>query len=64
MHFNIISFTKTVLAGAGAGFALTGGLSLAIPAITVTNSFALSMAMLCYESEMAGRIYPQHDCMK
>ncbi len=46
MHFNIISFTKTMLAGAGAGFALTGGLSLTIPAITVTNSFALSMAGL------------------
>ena len=44
MSFNIISFIKTMLAGAGAGFALTGGLSIAIPAITVTNSIALSMA--------------------
>ncbi len=44
MSFNIISLIKTMLAGAGAGFALTGGLSIAIPAITVTNNLALSMA--------------------
>lgn len=44
MSCNIISFIKTMLAGAGAGFALTGGLSIAVPALTVTTRFALEMA--------------------
>lgn len=44
MSFNIISFFKTMLAGAGAGFALTGGVSIAVPALTVTSNLALGMA--------------------
>ena len=46
MSFNIISFFKTMLAGASAGFAFTGGLSIAIPAITVTNGLAFAMSCL------------------
>lgn len=44
MEFNIITLMKSLLAGAGAGFAFTGGLSIAIPAMTVTNGLALGMA--------------------
>ncbi|EFE9822644.1 TPA: hypothetical protein JW568_000718 [Escherichia coli] len=44
MELNIITLIKSILAGAGTGFAVTGGVSIAIPAITVSTTLALTMA--------------------
>ncbi|WP_049612099.1 hypothetical protein [Yersinia pekkanenii] len=46
MEISIIALMKALIGGAGAGFALTGGLSLLIPALTVTASFAFTFAAL------------------
>lgn len=44
MDLNIITLIKSILAGAGTGFAVTGGVSIAIPAMTVSTTLALTMA--------------------
>lgn len=44
MELNIITLIKSILAGAGAGFAFTGGVSIVIPAMTVSTTLALTMA--------------------
>ncbi|EMP2052957.1 TPA: hypothetical protein I3301_002186 [Enterobacter cloacae subsp. cloacae] len=44
MELNIITLIKSILAGAGTGFAVTGGVSIAIPALTVSTTLALTMA--------------------
>ncbi|AJJ61681.1 hypothetical protein [Yersinia aldovae] len=43
---DIMTLLKALIGGAGAGFALSGGLSLLIPALTVTTSFAFTFAAL------------------
>lgn len=37
---------KALIGGAGAGFALTGGLSFLVPALTVTASLAFTFAAI------------------
>ncbi|MBP2171424.1 hypothetical protein J2125_004616 [Erwinia toletana] len=43
MSFDIIMLTKSVVGGAGLGFALLGGVSMIIPSLNVTTE----MAYLC-----------------
>ena len=44
MDMNIITLIKSILAGAGTGFAVTGGVSIALPTLTVSTPLALTMA--------------------
>ncbi len=46
MNFNLSTLLKAIIGGAGAGFALSGGLSLLIPAFTVTATSAYIFAAL------------------
>ncbi len=46
MEFSIITLMKAVIGGAGAGFALSGGLSMLIPAFTVTAGIAYLFATI------------------
>ncbi|MGG5217683.1 MULTISPECIES: hypothetical protein [Rahnella] len=46
MEFDITTFFKAILGGAGAGYAFTGGISLALPELIVTDRLLLSMAAI------------------
>lgn len=46
MDFNITTLMKAMIGGAGLGFALTGGLSMLIPAFVVTDSIACGSAII------------------
>ncbi|MGL5424203.1 hypothetical protein [Serratia fonticola] len=46
MNFNITTLVKAIIGGAGLGFAISGGLSMLIPAFTVTTSVAYTFAIV------------------
>nr|DAY74337.1 MAG TPA: hypothetical protein [Caudoviricetes sp.] len=46
MELSIITMMKAVIGGAGAGFAISGGLSMLIPAFTVTAGIAYLFATI------------------
>lgn len=46
MEISFITLMKALIGGAGAGFALTGGLSFLVPTLTVTASLALTFAAI------------------
>lgn len=45
MDFNMTTLMKAIIGGAGLGFALSGGLSMLIPAFTVTAGVAYAFAL-------------------
>lgn len=46
MEISFVTLMKALIGGAGAGFALTGGLSFLVPALTVTASLAFTFAAI------------------
>ncbi|HBE9178341.1 hypothetical protein [Serratia fonticola] len=46
MNFNVTTLVKAIIGGAGLGFAISGGLSMLIPAFTVTTGVAYAFAIV------------------
>lgn len=46
MNFNVTTLVKAIIGGAGLGFAISGGLSMLIPAFTVTAGVAYAFVIV------------------